>query len=211
MYSSSKFATRRAHCVKADQRGVTVIEVLIALLVLAFGMLGAAGLLVRAQQGEFESYQRKHALMIVDNFAARMQANRPVADDCYAITTNVAAGTPFLGTGTTLTQPFTCTAGSAAQQNTAVADLTALQDALLGSGETQGGGNVGALSSARACVSKTGNDTIGWTFTVSVVWQGISETAPPPATATCGAGLYGSESLRRAISMTFYVPNLVIV
>lgn len=195
------------HPAGAAQRGVTLIEVLIALLVLAFGLLGAAGLLVRAQQVEFESYQRKQALMIIENFVARMQANRPVADECYAKTT-AATGAPSFGTATALPQPFTCTAGSAAQQATAVADLTALQNALLGAGETDGGGNVGALLNARGCASVTGTALAGYTFNVSVAWQGTVETAPPAATTTCGTGLYGSENLRRAISVSFYVPNL---
>ncbi|HEY6135165.1 MAG TPA: type IV pilus modification protein PilV, partial [Rubrivivax sp.] len=81
------------------QRGFTLIEALVAMLILVFGMLGAAGLMVRAQQAEFESYQRKHALAIVDDFVSRTQANRTVADDCYAITTDLSAGTPYLGTG----------------------------------------------------------------------------------------------------------------
>ena len=210
MDSSSTFAMTRAHRAGAAQRGVTLIEVMIALLVLAFGLLGAAGLLVRAQQGEFESYQRKQALMMIENFVARMQANRPVADECYA-KTNAATGAPSFGTATTLPQPFTCTAGSAPQQNAAIADLTALQNALLGAGETDGAGgpNVGALSNARGCVSVTGTETTGFTFKVSVAWQGTVETSPPAAMTNCGTGLYSSENLRRAISVSFYVPYLL--
>ena len=190
---------------------MTLIEVLIALLILAFGLLGSAGLLVRAQQAEFESYQRKHALMIVENVVARMQANRPVADDCYAITT-AASGTPFLGTSTALAAPYTpatCAgAGTQPQRDTAAADLTAVQAALLGAGEVQGVANVGALLNARGCVSVTGNDVVGFTFNVSVAWQGIAETSPPAATTNCGVGLYPSENLRRAVAVSFYVPNL---
>lgn len=189
------------------QGGFTLIEALVAMLILVFGMLGAAGLMVRAQQAEFESYQRKHALTIVDDLVSRTQANRTVADDCYAITTDLANGTPYLGTGHSTV--FTCTAGSTQASARAEADLLAMEAALLGAGETDGGGAaVGALLNARGCVSVTGDDTVGFTFTVSVAWQGSVETGAPPASATCGKDLYGSENLRRVVTVTFVVPNL---
>jgi type IV pilus assembly protein PilV len=188
------------------QRGFTLIEALVAMLILVFGMLGAAGLMVRAQQAEFESYQRKHALAIIDDVVSRTQANRTVADDCYAITTDLSTGTPYLGTGNATV--FACAAGSTEASARAEADLLAMEAALLGAGETVGGTAVGALLNARGCVSVTGDDTAGFTFTVSVAWQGSVETGAPPASATCGKDLYGSENLRRVVTVTFVVPNL---
>lgn len=187
-------------------RGITLIEALVAMLVLVFGMLGTAGMLVRAQQAEFESYQRKQALMLIEDIVARLKANRPVADDCYAVTTDTSSGTPYLGTGNTIA--FGCTAGSAAQQARAVADLQQFEAALLGAGETVGATNVGALVGARGCISVTGDDAVGFTFTVSIAWQGTVETGAPPAAATCGKDMYGNESLRRVATVTVYVPNL---
>lgn len=188
------------------QRGFTLIEALVAMLILVFGMLGTAGLMVRAQQAEFESYQRKQALILIDDFVSRAQANRTVADDCYAITTDTSTGTPYLGTGNSTV--FNCTAGSPQAAARANADLPALEAALLGAGETTGGSNVGALLNARGCVSVTGDDVAGFTFTVSIAWQGSVETGAPPASATCGKDQYGSESLRRVVTATFFVPNL---
>jgi type IV pilus assembly protein PilV len=190
------------------QRGFTLLEALIAMLVLVFGMLGAALLMVRAQQAEFESYQRKHALMLVDDFVSRMQANRRVASEpnCYSITTDTSTGTPFLGTGNAAT--FTCTAGFPQESARANADMLALEAALLGAGETAGGANVGALLNARGCVSVTGTAAAGYTYTVSIAWQGRSETAAPAASTNCGKDQYGSETLRRIVTATFFVPNL---
>ncbi len=200
---------RRCARVCRRQRGFTLLEALIAILVLVFGMLGAALLMVRAQQVEFESYQRKHALMLVDDFVSRMQSNRRVASEpnCYAITTDTSAGSPYLGTGNSTT--FTCSAGFVQESTRANADMLALEAALLGAGETVGGTtNVGALLSARGCVSVTGTVAAGYTYTVSIAWQGRSETSAPPATANCGKNQYGSETLRRVVTATFFVPNL---
>jgi len=192
----------------AKQRGFTLLEALIAMLVLVFGMLGAALLMVRAQQVEFESYQRKHALMLVDDFVSRMQANRRVASqpNCYSITTDTSTGSPFLGTGNSTV--FNCTAGFAQESARANADMLALEAALLGAGETAGGSNVGALLNARGCVSVAGDAINGYTYTVSVAWQGRSETAAPSASANCGKNQYGSETLRRVVTATFFVPFL---
>ena len=191
-----------------QQRGFTLLEALIAMLVLVFGMLGAALLMVRAQQVEFESYQRKHALMLVDDFVSRIQANRRVASqpNCYSITTDTSTGSPFLGTGNSTA--FTCTAGFPQESARANADMVALEQALLGASETVGGANVGALLNARGCVSVTGDATLGYTFTVAIAWQGRSDTAAPPASANCGKNQYGSETLRRVVTTTFFVPNL---
>lgn len=190
------------------QRGFTLLEALIAILVLVFGMLGAALLMVRAQQVEFESYQRKHALMLIDDFVSRMQSNRRVASEpnCYAITTDTSTGSPYLGTGNSTT--FTCSAGFVQESARANADMLALEAALLGAGERVGGSNVGALLSARGCVSVVGNVAAGFTYTVSIAWQGRSETAAPPAGLNCGKDQYGSETLRRVTTATFFVPNL---
>jgi len=199
---------RRSPRPSARPRGFTLLEALIAMLVLVFGMLGAALLMVRAQQVEFESYQRKHALMLVDDFVSRMQANRRVASEpnCYSITTDTSTGSPYLGTGNSTV--FTCSAGFPQESARANADMLALEAALLGAGETVGGSNVGALLNARGCVSVAGTALAGYTYTVSIAWQGRSETAAPPASANCGKNQYGAEALRRVVTATFFVPNL---
>jgi len=44
--------------------GFTLIEVLVTLVVLMFGLLGTAGLMVRGQRASYEAYQRQQALAI---------------------------------------------------------------------------------------------------------------------------------------------------
>jgi type IV pilus assembly protein PilV len=58
------------------QRGVGLIEVLISLVVIAIGLLGLAALQGKAQKAELESYQRSQALILLQDVAGRLRANR---------------------------------------------------------------------------------------------------------------------------------------
>lgn len=76
------------------QRGFSMLEVLIAVLVFSFGMLGLAGLLIFAIQSNHVAYLRTQATFLAHNMAARM-GNNPAAvwagDYNQAV---AAAGTP---------------------------------------------------------------------------------------------------------------------
>lgn len=61
------------------QVGVSLIEVLVTLVILAVGLLGVMALQARLQQSEMETYQRSQALLLLDDLAARMTANRTAA------------------------------------------------------------------------------------------------------------------------------------
>lgn len=186
-------------------RGFAMIELLVALFIIAFGALGLLGLQTRAMQSEVESYQRAQALVTLHDIVDRMTANRDAAA-CY-VTTNLAA--PYLGKDGTA--PSSCPGGSYTpdQANRAVADLTAWHNALLGSGETSGATRVGAMSDGRGCVTVAPTfPTPGVlpTYTVAVVWKGIGDTAAP--TNTCGQNLYGSEAQRRVVSISLQFARL---
>jgi len=195
------------------QHGFSMIEVLIALFILLVGLLGLAGLMVQSQRSEFESYQRVQALVLLKDMMARINANRNVAS-CYAFTP-FGAGTPYLGTGSTLAQP--CTLGTAVQNARAVADMNEWNALLLGAAETAGGSSTGAMVGARGCVSYDGNDLLlanngtkilgTGVYTVSVAWQGLGETYANTS-LLCGQGLYGDETRRRVASLTFRIGSV---
>ena len=189
------------------QRGFTMLEVLVSLLILLIGLLGLAGLLVTTQQGEVEAYQRKQAAVLLQDMADRLTANpfaAGVAGQCYAITTNAAAGTPSLGTGNAVDATFVCGAGNVSQQARGRADLAAWNNALLGTSEKKGTATVGAIIDARGCVT---NPSPGL-YVVSVAWRGLQPTVAPPAAYTCGTGQYTDERLRRVISVTLRIADL---
>lgn len=63
------------------QRGVGMVEVLIAALILGVGMLGLMGLQTRALQYNQQAYLFSQATLLVQDLAERMRANRTVLDD----------------------------------------------------------------------------------------------------------------------------------
>jgi len=66
-------------------RGFSLIEVLIALIILSVGMLGIAGLYVQSMQAGRTSMFRHNAVTIAGDIADRIRAN-PAAGTAYAAT-----------------------------------------------------------------------------------------------------------------------------
>ncbi|MGH6770645.1 MAG: type IV pilus modification protein PilV [Xanthobacteraceae bacterium] len=189
------------------QRGFTLLEVLVSLLILVLGVLGLIGLQAQAQIAMFESYQRGQALILVQDMADRIATNRGTAG-CYAITTDTANGTPFLGTGYAGTPTCTAAVGTAATRAVADADLQAWNSALQGASETASVGQVGAVLGARGCVSFNAATN---SYRVALAWQGSAATVAPTAgdaAATCAKDLYGPDAQRREISVTVRIANL---
>lgn len=69
------------------QRGVGMLEVLVALLIVAFGALGYAGLQLTALRNSGDANDRAHAAMIAQDAIERIKSN-PAQADYYATATN---------------------------------------------------------------------------------------------------------------------------
>jgi type IV pilus assembly protein PilV len=179
----------------ARTHGFTLIEVLIAIVVLAIGLLGLAKLQVGTNQYEMESYQRAQGVILLQDMVNRLNANRVVAS-CYD--TTIYSPT-WLGTGFTGT-PI-CTAGTATEQATAIADMTQWDQQLKGASETVNNGNtsVGAMINARGCIKYDATVSPPQSV-VTVVYQGLMQTASPDPSLTCAQGQYGPDTQRRAVS-----------
>ena len=175
-------------------RGFTLIEALVAIVLLSVGLLGLAKLQVSSQQYEMESYQRAQAVVLLNDMVHRLSANRYAAS-CYAVTTDTTNGAPWLGSsynGTPL-----CSIGTSAQQTAATTDLTSWDQLLKGAAETTGGNSVGSMIGARGCIYY---DAVNDLYVVSVAWQGLMQTATPPSGLPCGKNQYGNENQRRVVS-----------
>lgn len=154
----------------AFQRGASMIEVLVTLVIIAFGLLGMAGLQARLQVSEVESYQRSQALLLVNDMANRIATNRSAAAS-YANGTTYGAGMDCPTASTTEVQR----------------DLKEWCGALQGAGETTGTTKQGAMIGGRGCVKLVDGD-----YMVSVAWQGLTPISAPPAAVDCGAGQYNN-------------------
>jgi type IV pilus assembly protein PilV len=178
-----------------QQRGVTLLEVLISIVIMSIGLLGLAGLFSLAGKAEVESYQRIQALTYLNDMADRMASNGPVAD-CYV--------SSAYGSGTLPS----CGAGSNAQSTRAKSDMAEWVGLLQGSTEKSGTTNAGGLIGARGCVEKIATTLTYTDYRISVAWQGMGDVSDPDSTLVCGKNAYGSEGRRRVVSTLFRLPAL---
>lgn len=89
---------------KNPQRGFTLIETLIALIVLAVGLLGMASLTIHSMQSNQGAYMRSQASVLAYDIAERLRSNHAGATGTTVYTQETAAA-PFCGNdGCTPTQ-----------------------------------------------------------------------------------------------------------
>ena len=178
-------------------RGFSLLEILVAVLILAIGLLGMAGLQLVATRSVQESFQRSQAILLMQDMVDRINVNRKSARS-YDL------GTGYLGTGS-----------SAACGVSADADCQAWEQLLLGAAEKSAGGtSVGAMIGARGCITYDATTELPGApdtgiYTVSVVWQSQSGGFTPPGSVPCGQNLYPAESQRRFVFTQFRVGKLI--
>jgi len=160
------------------QRGVSLIEVLIAMVILAIGMLGLIGLQGRLHVTQVESYQRAQALILLQDMANRIALNRGAA---LSYVTAEPIGTGMVGG---------CPVANATRVERDVREWCQF---LIGASETLGGEAVGAMVGGRGCVQEVAPGSNEYLITVA--WQGMAPAAAPPAPVDadiepCGEGEY---------------------
>lgn len=158
-----------------QQRGTSMIEVLVTIVILTFGLLGLVGLQSRLQLSEVEAYQRAQALILLDDMANRIATNRN-----FAASYETGTDQP-LGTGNAI-----CTVDSNTARQTQ--DSCEWNNALLGAAEVSDTSRVGAMVGARGCIEAVAG-TIN-EYMVTVAWQGMGPISKPPANVACGQGNY---------------------
>lgn len=182
------------------QRGFSLIEVMVTLMILAIGLLGLAGLQARAHNAEFEAYSRAQALILANDLADRMAANR------FETTTKGSASAYNSGLVYGVTQASAdCTAiVGTTSDAVALRDLCEWNEAIKGASQLSAGQKMGQLAGARGCVTFTaaaGNDP--QLLRVTLAWQGrdSSGALADASSLTCGKGAILPETTRRAITV----------
>ena len=175
---------------RSHQRGFSLVEVLVAMVILAFGLLALAGLVAKSHSSEFDAYQRAQAAVLLTDMVERINGNRA----------NAAAYVTAapLGTGESTWPNCVGLAVGVAL------DQCQWSKELQGASETRGGASIGAMYSARGCIEQlqARNTTSGacaaGIYRVSIVWQGQTATVAPAL--ACGANLYTDDRTRRALA-----------
>ena len=199
--------TTRATGIRGRQAGMTMLEVLITLVILAFGLLGLAGLHLKIQTLDMEAYQRAQAILLLRDMVERIKANSANAADYVPVSASTMYGTVDPATDTLQDCADVATFDTQAKR-----DICEWSNALKGASESSSGTKVGAMIDGRGCVQQiqaedasAGVCTPG-IYRVTVAWQGLFATVAP--SLGCGTGQYGSpvnDALRRAISSDIVV------
>jgi type IV pilus assembly protein PilV len=170
----------------APQSGFSMFEILITLVITAFGLLGLAGFANKATALSVDASQRARASALLNDMASRIGNNKVNA---AAYVTGAVSGAAI--------QDCTALAG-------APRDLCEWGNLLAGSNDLRPGGNA-AFMGYRGCVTQP--NPLDPVFVITIAW-GTLTPGVPPADA-CAANAFGDESLRRILRSQVRVANLI--
>lgn len=185
-----------------NQKGLGLIEILLAVLLLGIGAVGLASMQIKAKRMTYEAVQRSVATSLARDIIERMR-NNPGALASYVVTN--------YGDNDNRTEPTpNCSSASCTTTQLAAHDLWEWERALLGATETTvDGGNtalVGGLNIPRACITHNAGE-----ISVAIVWKGFDEHSNPNTATTCGEGLglYGtSDAARQVMLITTFIEEI---
>ena len=186
-----------------SQRGFSLIELLVSLIIFSVGLLGVARLQVISKQSNYESLQRTTASQVANGMLEEMRTNGA------ALLVYLAAGE--LGGGNFAAEPQpNCTLGlecDATQK--ALHDLWFWERILDGDFETNAGVGVGGLLLPALCINGPAGGGPG-AYAVTVVWRGALALANNIVNG-CGAAsgnFGGNNEYRRIVQIPTYIdPN----
>lgn len=212
-------------------RGAGLIEVLIALFVVAIGLLGIASLQFMSLRSNFEAVQRTTASLLAQDIIERMRANSNFTSlDIYAGT--LETGVAALGNGSITSEPSPyCTKASpcpfvinVGNPSLAAHDLWEWEQAIDGvtESDTATAAYTGGLTLPTACLYSKVSDTAvtrSGNYMVAIVWRGPTEMSDPtnptsgaiPDPYTCGQnsgkynGANGTDTHRRILVLETYI------
>lgn len=166
-----------------SQAGAAMMELLIAMLIIAFGALGFVGMQAQTTLLQVEGYQRSQALFLINDISQRVSLNRTNAAS-YVLNN--------IGTTDLCASPIT----------QADKDLCEWSLLIQGSAEVQGTAKLGAMKGARGCITNPAANE----YIISIAWQGVQESGASPN--TCGQNAYSSEKMRRTVTTVLQIATL---
>jgi type IV pilus assembly protein PilV len=180
--------------------GFAMVEAMVTVVVVAFGLLGVAGLVSRSFVAEVEATQRTQAVMLLQDMVSRIEANRANVAGYVTGNAGVTGYVTTTGGGTTTTSTVVCNPTAPLAER----DRCEWSQLLAGTNEQIDTRNAGVLVGAIGCVYEI--DAFNRIYAVAIAWQGMS-AGPAPLVDTgfapngCGRDLFGNENQRRVMVM----------
>ncbi len=173
-------------------RGFTLIEVLIAFIILSFGLLGAVALQAKAKQASFDAMQRAAAVALGNDILQRMRASD---------TTGFAAlYNGSFSSDDNLKEERRCYSNTCSAAEIAALDKQQWIRAI------QARENTGALDDATVCINNQPEAASGsnaFTLQVVISWQGRQEITASNDTAAIECGT--SDNKRRVVVLNSFM------
>jgi len=151
------------------QRGIGLVEVLVAVLVVSFGVLGVAGLQLTGLQNSAGSFNRAKALLLAENMATRIRGNpQAVEDGLFNAfdSSNVAC--------TAAPAPYCQASSTGAGDTCSPAQVATFDTTIISCGDWGGSdsqqGVIGSLPNGQLDIACDAPCTDDSTYTVSVSW-----------------------------------------
>jgi type IV pilus assembly protein PilV len=163
-----------------------MIEILISLVITAFGLLGLAAFATKSTAMSVDATQRARAAALLNDMASRVANNKPNAAAYVSAAVH----------------------GAAVQDCALVAvgpprDLCEWGNLLAGANDTAAAGNAAFLG-YRGCVTQP--NVLNPVFVITVAWGSLSPGVPPAD--ACAANAFGDDSFRRILRSQVRVATL---
>ncbi|MCK8043617.1 type IV pilus modification protein PilV [Shewanella sp. 1CM18E] len=151
-----------------NEKGFSLIEVLVALVILVIGLVGVFNLHLVSKRGSFESFQQTQASYFAQDIINRMKLNRSQLT-AYSGTYSGTLAQPATACDVAIGANVVCTVNQ-----TLLWDLYKWEQQMLGSAEVNNHStNVGGLDKPTACILAQGNGDV----TVVITWRGIRKVS----------------------------------
>lgn len=200
------------------QIGTSLIEVMVAVTILAVGLLGIAGIQLMTKQSTFDSAQRTTATMLANFIIERVRANPVVLTTYAGDATTPAAAVGGTSLGDTEPVPNCTSVAPCTTLELATHDLWEWEQLIDGASEKSGTAKTGGLLQPTACITTTVDAVLAdrsGRYIVTIVWRGKTALSNPSTTNTCGSasGNYdnspGDNAYRRMLVIETFITTVL--
>jgi type IV pilus assembly protein PilV len=190
--------TRNSHAL-----GYALIETMVTIVVIAFGLLGVAGLMSRSFVTEAEATQRTQAALLLQDMVTRIEANRANVTQ-YVTGDNGITGYEVINNTKSV---VACDPAAPLAER----DRCSWGRLIAGVDEQVDGLANSVLPGGIGCIYEL--DAFNRVYAITVAWQGPSSGAEPIvdnnfAPTNCGRDLYGTEAQRRIVTTLLRIGTL---